>query len=205
MNVCTKLITILLDAYAIIFSGLIYTGWIWFITIFLVALTAEFIIGIIENDLIGWFGMLALGAAQPHMIHQGLKYKGLTQSMSLWHWQSFVLWIIYVFYRLLNGNTKDNNNSKSINVSSQITYSNQPALYITTIITLICVIINDILDLIAVYKWYFAKNRVILRPNFILNRYHARDEILDKTANEEWLMKNGVSLSVARSVSVASA
>ena len=190
-----KIVNLLIDAYAIILGGLIYTGWIWFIIVVLTLLTAELIIGLVELDIIGVFGVISLGFGQPHMIYKVLQYKGLTQSASLWHWQTLALWVIYAFYRLLNSNMKNkNNNSQTIHVSSKITYSNQPILFVTTILTIIFVVIMNFFDCVAIYKWYILKTRVIIRPDFVLKRYHDRNEILDKQENEEWLMKNGVAV-----------
>ena len=150
------------------------------------------IVGIVESDMIGVSLLIALILAWPHMLYEANKYKGLTQSAALWHWQCFTIWIIYALIRLLSGK-KNKDKSSGIDFTSQIKFSNNSLLYVATILAII-VIINNILDLIGIYQWYVNKNQVIIRHNYILERYHKRGEILDKTENEEWIMRNGIYL-----------
>ena len=72
----------------------------------------------------------------------------------------------------------------------QNTYNNKPVLFITTIITMIFIGLNEWFDFNS-YKWLILKNRVIIRPNIVLKHYHSKMRF-DKTDNEEWIMKNGI-------------
>lgn len=200
-NVCCKFARIMFESYLMVFSGAVYTKWIYYIAPGLIILLAEVIIGTIKDDIIGLFFLVCFIIAQPHMIYELMKYKGVTQSNALWHWQSFLIWSIYAIWRLINNiKIKGDKNKENEDLlfgfkyKNEINYSNSPLLFIVTILTIIVVLINEILDLISVYKWWIVKDRVIIRPNIILKYYHNRNQLCDKTENEEWLMKKGIEI-----------
>ena len=194
-----QIVQSLTDSFLIVILGMVYTRWILFVGVVFTLIMTELIVSIGESDMIGIFAVVAIVLGMPHMMYEANKYKGLTQSASLWHWQSFLIWIMYALYRLLVpiGNTKSkydssSNNSSGFDFNSRISFENTPILFVVTVLLISVLVLNNIFDFVAIYKWYIAKNRVIIRPDYILKRYHQRKEILDKKKNEEWIMKNGV-------------
>lgn len=178
------------ESGSIIFWAMVHNKWIYFNLLHMVMFPVELIVSIVESDMIGIFGIIALAVAQPHMMLQPIKYKGLTQNTSLFHWQSLLVWIIYACFRLLSTNKKYKIGNWTF--WGKLTFDNQPILFISTGILVVLSIINDILDFIAIYKWYYLKDRFIIRHDVTLKKYHDMDQLLDKTENVEWIMKKGV-------------
>ena len=87
------------------------------------------IISIIYYDFIGWFMIICIIFAHIHMTFVAEIYRGTTYSMSNWHWQTYIIWIIYAIYRLTNTEYEVKNDSFTYNgindfYFSRITYNN---------------------------------------------------------------------------------
>lgn len=146
----------------------------WWMNFAITSVIINVILGFIYADFTGFILFIGLFFGVIAMVYVATPYNGMTKHMGLPHAFAVGIPVIYDIIRLLT-----NLNCNSSFFCQQITFDNNPVLFVYLIIIIILFSYCTFQDIYDSYVWYIRGNHVVFRSQKTLNKLKEKGLLYD--------------------------